>query len=334
MKIGLWPLLTCLLAWFGVRLAIAYARRRGLFDQPGQRRSHQVPTPRGGGIGVVAALAVGLAGLWLANPTDVAGVSMAALLVALLAVALIGWWDDHRPLGIVPRLIVQWAAAGLFVLAWLDHAAWGWLPVWMLLGVWSINLHNFMDGIDGLLAQQGVFVGAGIAWLAWGAGSPTLAGMAACLAAACLGFWYYNRAPARIFVGDVGSGSIGFMVFALTAMLWRVRHELLWPALVLSSAFAMDAGLTLALRMLRGRRWYAAHREHLYQWLVRRGFTHAGSSGLYLTWNLCVALPLAIIAALHPPVAWAVCLLTYLLAALGWWQARRMLYRRKSHVPA
>lgn len=155
----------------------------------------------------------------------------------------------------------------------------------MLLGVWSINLHNFMDGIDGLLAQQGVFVGAGIAWLAWGAGSPTLAGMAACLAAACLGFWYYNRAPARIFMGDVGSGSIGFMVFALTAMLWRVRHELLWPALVPSSAFAMDAGLTLALRMLRGRRWYAAHREHLYQWLVRCGFTHAGSSGLYLTWR-------------------------------------------------
>ncbi|TNY27695.1 glycosyl transferase family 4 [Fulvimonas soli] len=324
-----WPLLAFALAWLLVRLAIAYAHRRGMLDQPGQRRSHRVATPRGGGIGVVVACALTMAGAGWTLPGAQGPGTVAALLAALALVAAAGWWDDHRPLGVLPRLAAQLAATALFSLALLGGAG-GllWLPVLVLAGAWSINLHNFMDGIDGLLAQQGMFVGAGLAVLAWVAGAPALAAFAACLAAACLGFWCYNRSPARIFMGDVGSGSIGLLVFGYAAMLWRTQPVLLWPALALCSAFVTDAGLTLSSRMLRGKRWYAAHREHLYQWLVRCGNTHARSADLYTVWNLLVAAPLAAWGTARPAMALPACAAAYALAAAAWCLGRRFLLRR------
>jgi UDP-N-acetylmuramyl pentapeptide phosphotransferase/UDP-N-acetylglucosamine-1-phosphate transferase len=211
----------------------------------------------------------------------------------------------------------------------VNGLSWWWLPVLLLTGVWSINLHNFMDGIDGLLAQQAMFVGAGLALLAWSAGQAALALASACLAAASLGFWCLNRPPARIFMGDVGSGSVGLLVFAFTAMLWRVEAQLLWPALILSSSFATDASLTLLTRFLRGRRWYTAHREHLYQWLVRRGLTHAGGGVIYMTWNLLLAAPLAWLAWSHPGSGWLVTMSAYLAAAALWLLLKRRCLRRR-----
>ncbi|HEX8779522.1 MAG TPA: glycosyl transferase family 4, partial [Rhodanobacter sp.] len=210
--------------------------------------------------------------------------------------------------------------------------------VLLLTGVWSVNLHNFMDGIDGLLAQQGMFVGAGMALLALGAGQGALALATGCLATACLGFWCLNRSPARIFMGDVGSGSVGLLIFAFTAMLWRVETQLLWPALILSSAFVTDASLTLLSRFCRGRRWYTAHREHLYQWLVRCGFTHAGGGAVYMTWNLLLAAPLAWLASSHPGLGLPTTMGTYLAAAALWLLLKRRCLHRHSpkdrHVAA
>ncbi|MEW5309095.1 MAG: hypothetical protein WDW38_001005 [Sanguina aurantia] len=114
-----------------------------------------------------------------------------------------------------------------------------------------------MDGIDGLLAQQAVFVGLGLALMAWSASQSALALAAGTLAAAAAAFGYYNKPPARIFMGDVGSGTLGLLIFAVSAMLWRVDHDLVWPVLMLSSAFLVDATLTLLTRVWRGRRWLA-----------------------------------------------------------------------------
>ncbi|HET6555638.1 MAG TPA: glycosyltransferase family 4 protein, partial [Dyella sp.] len=257
-----------------VRGAIAYAHRRGMMDLPGQRRSHTIPTPRGGGIGVVAAAIVcmPLALLWFPGtwPVPIA----LALAVATASVAMVGWWDDHRSLPVLPRLGIQLLSAGVVAAALaFDGMSWWWLPLLVLAGTWSINLHNFMDGIDGLLAQQVIFVAIGLAWMARAVGQVALAVSAACLGAAALGFWFFNRPRARIFMGDVGSGTAGLLLFVLTALLWRVDNQLLWPALILSSSFIADATLTLLGRMASGRRWYTAHREHLYQWMVRSGFT-------------------------------------------------------------
>ena len=313
-----------------VRVAIVYARRRGMLDQPGQRRSHRLPTPRGGGIGIVVAMLVCLPGVaWQLQPAFPSSGLAGLLCLALALVALAGWWDDHRPLPIWPRLGAQLLACALFCLglqAWLPH--WWWLPLLLVAGAWSINLHNFMDGIDGLLAQQACFVGSGLALMAWAGGQAALALGAACLAASALGFWCFNRPPARIFLGDVGSGSVGLLVFAFTAMLWRVEPAWLWPALILSSAFAVDASLTLLTRMWRGRRWYSAHREHLYQWLARRAASHAGADAAYLAWNLLVAAPLAWLAWSHLHAAWAITMVVYVGAAVVWLYLKRRLLRR------
>jgi UDP-N-acetylmuramyl pentapeptide phosphotransferase/UDP-N-acetylglucosamine-1-phosphate transferase len=315
-----------------VRGAIAYAHRRGMLDQPGQRRSHRLPTPRGGGIGIVVAMLICLPGAWWSLSAAWPPGVLAALLGALLLVAVAGWWDDHRSLPVLPRLAMQLLAVFGFSVALLSTgmSLW-WLPLLLAGGVWSINLHNFMDGIDGLLAQQAIFVGFGLALLAWAAAQPLLALAAGLLAATALGFWCYNRPQARIFMGDVGSGSVGLLIFAFSAMLWRSGHALLWPALILSSAFVVDASLTLLTRMWRGRRWYTAHREHLYQWLVRRGGSHAGADAGYLGWNLLVAAPLTWLAWSHLRLALPITMIAYMAASAAWLTLKRRCLQRHSY---
>jgi UDP-N-acetylmuramyl pentapeptide phosphotransferase/UDP-N-acetylglucosamine-1-phosphate transferase len=324
-----WLFAALLITLLLVRGAIGYAHRRGMLDQPGQRRSHSIPTPRGGGIGVVVAMLICLPGALWSLPAAWPLSVIASVTGALLLVALAGWWDDHRPLPVLPRLGAQLLAVLWFSLTLMATGlSWWWLPLLLGAGTWSINLHNFMDGIDGLLAQQAIFVASGLAWIAWVAAQPALAVAAGSLAAACLGFWYYNRPAAQIFMGDVGSGSIGLLIFAFTAMLWRLEHALLWPALILSSAFVVDASLTLLTRMLLGRRWHAPHREHLYQWLVRSDATHAQADLAYLAWNLLIAAPLTWLACSHLPIALPITIALYLTAAAVWLTLKRRCLRR------
>ena len=338
MTIG-WLLASLLVSALLVRSAIGYAYRRGLLDQPGQRRSHRLPTPRGGGIGIVLASLLCLPGILYSLPAAWPARLILALLAALLLVALAGWWDDHRALPVWPRLAAQLLAVTAFSLALLatGGSLW-WLPLLLIGGVWSINLHNFMDGIDGLLAQQAIFVGLGLALLAWAASQVALALAAASLAAAAVGFGYYNRPPARIFMGDVGSGSVGLLIFAFSAMSWQRNPASLCPVLILSSAFVVDASLTLLSRIWRGRRWHAAHREHLYQWLARRSGSHGRADSAYLAWNLLIASPLAWLAWSHPRLALAAIMGTYLAAAIAWLVLKRRCLRRHPHkarhVPA
>jgi len=325
-----WLLASFLVTVVLARGSIGYARRRGMLDLPGQRRSHDTPTPRGGGIGIVVAMLLCLPGAaWGQSHGWSAQIVLVGLCAALLLVALAGWWDDHRSLPVWPRLGAQLLGVALFAIGLVATGVpWWWLPLLLLAGAWSINLHNFMDGIDGLLALQAIFVGSGLAALAWAAGQPMLTLFAACLAVSALGFWLFNRPPARIFMGDVGSGSVGLLIFAFSAMLWRFDHALLWPALVLSSAFVVDSSLTLLARMWHGRRWYAAHREHLYQWLVRRGRSHARVDAAYLGWNMLVAAPLAWLAWSHLHAALAITIVAYAVAAATWLYLKRRLLRR------
>jgi len=321
-----------------VRAAIGYAHRRGMLDTPGQRRSHSVPTPRGGGIGIVLGVLASMPAALLLMPRSTGAVVVAAFTVGVIAIAAIGWLDDHGSLPIKPRLLIQVAATLFFCVALASQTAslW-WAAPLLLAGVWCINLHNFMDGIDGIAALQAVFFGMGTAGIAFSAlvQADGIGVAADCLAMAALGFYWFNRSPARIFMGDVGSATLGFIVFALTGMMWAWRTDLLWPELILSSAFVIDATLTLLVRMLRGARWYTPHREHLYQWLVRRGEAHSKVAGRYLWWNLIVCVPSAWIALRHPAVAPGCCVLVYLLGAGAWRTGKRScLRRRERHVSA
>jgi Fuc2NAc and GlcNAc transferase len=308
---------------------LTYARRRGLVDLPGQRRSHSVPTPRGGGVGIVgAALLVGLPAWYRVDPSA-HGARLVAIAVALVAVALVGWRDDHAPLAILPRLAVHVCAA-LWVSAIVlvaqagatPHIWWGLLPLAVVL-VGFINTHNFMDGIDGILGQQGLFVMLGYGLLAEAGGYPGAAVLAIAPAAGFRGVLVFNAPPARIFMGDVGSGALGLLIGAVGALLVQRNPAMLWPCLILSSAFLADSGLTLARRIVGGQRWYAPHRQHLYQWLVRVRWSHARTDAAYLSWNLAIAAPLAWLAASWPQRGWLFCVAAYAAAVVVWHIGKR-----------
>ena len=314
-----------------VAASLVYARRRGLLDLPGQRRSHTQPTPRGGGLGiVVAVLFCAMPALaFRSQPTSSPG-TVVVLALSLLAVAAVGWRDDHAPLPVLPRIGVHLLASlavGVVLMQPTAHAdprSWAWLVPIAVIFAGSINLHNFMDGIDALLGLQAAFVLIGYALLAWAMNDRALVGAALASAAACCGFLLFNRPPARIFMGDVGSGTLGLLIAAFAGLLVQQAFALLWPCLILSSAFLVDAGLTLLARILAGKRWYTAHREHLYQWMVRAGFGHARTDAMYLLWNLIIAAP-ASWAALHWPASGPLlAAAVYAFAAAAWCVGRRM----------
>ncbi len=319
-------LISLLLVWG----AIGYTRRRGMLDQPGRRRSHGQPTPRGGGVGIVVAMLVCLPGVLGSGQSPWSRGLVSASVTALALIALVGWWDDRHSLPVLPRLAAQVLAASAFAGALLGGlTSWWWLVLLLPAGVWSINLHNFMDGIDGLLALQTMFVASGLTLLAWSVDQPALALACAALVMATLAFWIFNRPPARIFMGDVGSGSVGLMIFMFSAMLWRVDAPSLWPVMILSSTFAVDASLTLLTRIVHGRRWYSAHREHAYQWLVRSGASHGQASLAYLLWNLLAVAPLAWWAASQPSRAMLITLVVYVAASATWLVLKRRILRRR-----
>lgn len=258
-------------------LALRYARARQLYDQPGERRSHRVATARGGGAGIVLALLLALtAGIcWL----PAWRLEMGVFSLALLLVAGVGWWDDHRPLPAMRRLLVHMLAGGLLaILVWRDGGGLWWSLAAFALTVSLINIWNFMDGINGLAASQAALVALCMGlWLPGG-----LAAAAWLVALACLAFLPFNFPHARIFMGDVGSGALGLLMAALAILVVR-KGELeasllvLWPM----SVFLVDAGFTLLTRIWRGDAWMQAHTEHLYQWYIKAGASHAVVSAGY-----------------------------------------------------
>ena len=275
--------------------------RVGLIDLPNVRSSHVVPTPRGGGIGIVVGICV--AGLALAACGRLAWQVAALCAGAGGAVALIGYIDDRRGLPARVRFLVHMVAAAAVVALtwpWAGAMSDGWLGgaafvvFWILAIGWLTNLYNFMDGIDGLAGSEAVFVFGGAAALSFMTGSPS--GWTALFLAMSLGvagFLCWNWPPARIFMGDVGSGFLGFMVGSLALATWvdGVLSPFTW--LVLVSLFVADATVTLLRRFARRERWYSAHRSHAYQWLSRTRLGHAGVTRLSWAWNIAVVLPAA-----------------------------------------
>lgn len=312
----------------GAWLLIQRATHLGLIDHPGQRRMHAIPTPRGGGVGMVVAL---VAIVLLAIPAGLLKAPVAIPLAAMLALlAIVGFLDDRGSLPILPRLLAH-VLAGL-VIAWvlrrevpmLPIAA---IPLLAFMAAAATNFANFLDGVNGLLSLQVAFVMLALVVLL-PMQSPlwpiALAGGLAVLA-----FLPFNFPRARCFMGDAASGTLGF--FTAVLLLFAVlRGELAPPALLLlPSGILLDTSLTLLSRMLRGKRFWRAHREHLYQWLVRRGWSVTRVNALWLSWN---AATLALLL-LQQEVA-GVDPLGSTLVLLGsggvvWWIAKRSLVRSR-----
>lgn len=287
MTLPLGTLLWCaLFAAFGAAgtwAARMYALRVRLLDEPGERRSHAVATPRGGGIAVVLAVLVAIVALILRLPREF--VLLACGGIGLLLVAGIGWLDDHRPLSPWPKLAVHvlsagWLAAGFYLSGAEPRVAGLVFGIALVL----VNIWNFMDGIDGLASTQAILVAAAFVWLA-GDASAVHVGLA--LIAALFGFLPFNFPRARIFLGDVGSGALGYLLAWLVGVVLQTLPSAAWPlALLPPSAFLLDAGLTLVQRTLRGERWWTPHVGHAYQRWARRAGSHIPVTLSYAAWTM------------------------------------------------
>ena len=314
-----WMLLHFAVAAAGTGLAIRYARRRNLLDQPGERRSHAKATPRGGGIAIVLAVLLGIT--WLAVQQPEHAVPLVSCAFGLILVAGIGWVDDHAALPAWPRLLVQAVAASMA--AWAIHrttsvmsdAFFAFCLVMVMVNVW-----NFMDGIDGLAASQAALAAGGLA-LVPGMGPWTWLG--AGLFAATAGFLPFNFPKARVFLGDVGSGALGYLL-ALLLLAAFMGHRSQWLLLLLPvSVFLIDAGFTLAMRMLRRERWWEPHVQHAYQsWSRRRG-SHVPVTMAYAVSGLfAVVLMLFALRSPQPLLDW-VCWAWCGALVLAWVRLRR-----------
>ncbi|AWH21231.1 glycosyltransferase family 4 protein [Stenotrophomonas sp. S48] len=261
--------------------ARGYALRRQLLDQPGERRSHSVATPRGGGIAIVISLLVAAGAAMWAWPDAAGSVLVASL--GLVLVAGIGWWDDHRPLPAVRRLCVHVVAAALLAgLVKLHGGSWLLAALVLFFTTSLINIWNFMDGINGIASSQAVIAALGLApVLPW---PYSLAAIA--LGLACLGFLPFNFPKAKIFMGDVGSGALGYAVSVVLAIA-SLKTNIQWMLLLVPiSPFLVDAGFTLLARMLSGQRWMEPHTQHVYQRAVQAGASHAQVTGMYFVLGL------------------------------------------------
>jgi Fuc2NAc and GlcNAc transferase len=261
-----------LLSWLLTGATRRYALRSELLDVPNERSLHRTPTPRGGGVAIAVVTLAGLAAGALLSKIS-ADVTW-ALGVGGALVAIVGWLDDRRGVSARVRATVHAAAA-----CWAAYWIWGGLTPAAVAGVvcimWAINLYNFMDGIDGLAGTETASVGLIAGALFLMAGRADLAMVAFLVAAAATGFLGWNWPPARIFMGDVGSGFLGFIFGALSLIAGRSGALPIALCLLLAGIFAFDATVTLLRRAARGERWYQPHRSHAYQRLVQAGSTHA-----------------------------------------------------------
>lgn len=293
MSLWLIGLLTLILSYAGVWMIRRWATQRQIMDVPNERSSHEQPTPIGGGLAIVVLTAV----IWLLSisllQTD-SWLRMVLPVIGACLIAAVGWLDDMQPLSSRVRFGAHSLAA---VLAIVAFGAWQQITIpivgsfhigWLGYGItflWIVgltNAYNFMDGIDGIAGGQGVV--AGVAWLIVGqlTGSELVSVLGIGVAAANLGFLGLNWPPARIFMGDVGSGFLGYLFALMPMMILTSNYPSMIPGALIIWPFIFDTGFTFCRRLIRRENVFAAHRSHLYQQLVISGYHHQFVTILYL----------------------------------------------------
>lgn len=292
--------LSCLLTW----CVYQYARSGSLIDVPNERSSHKLPTPRGGGISIVFCFLFSLFVLlhWHIIEWNL----MVAFFGAGAGTALLGFLDDHGHIAARWRLLGHFSAA-VWALYWFNgfpplrilgvefDLSWGGHLLAAVYLVWILNLYNFMDGIDGIASIEAICVCGGGALLYWSTGVPTLSFLPLCVVFSVLGFLLWNFPPARIFMGDAGSGFLGITLGLLTLQALWLDFYLFCGWLILLGVFITDATLTLIRRVLGGKRPYEAHRSHAYQHASRLYESHLTVTLAVTAINMFWLVPLAML---------------------------------------
>ncbi|HMA15496.1 MAG: MraY family glycosyltransferase [Bacteroidota bacterium] len=278
-SVGLGLALVGLASWAGTAVVLRLLIAWQIFDEPNHRSSHTHAKPRGGGLAMVAVMLT--AWMVAALIEGVYETGFWSVLLGTLLLAAISWADDlkSRPASLRFGVQVAAVALGLSMLQPTEFVFQGLLPLSLdralsaLLWLWFINLFNFMDGIDGLAGVETITVSGGLAAIFGLALQSSLSVfLAAVPAAAACGFLFWNWAPSRIFLGDVGSVPLGYLLGG--ALIGTAASGFWAAALILPLYYLADATLTLARRALRRERLWRAHREHFYQRAIQRGFGH------------------------------------------------------------
>lgn len=300
-----WLLLAVFLVSWGLTLVLRrYALAKSLMDIPNERSSHSIPTPRGGGVAIVVSFVLALPFL---NGFGLLGMDLLyGLLGSGLLVAVIGFADDHGHIAARWRLLGHFVAA-IWALFWLGGLApislfgmtidLGWLGCILasIYLVWMLNLYNFMDGIDGLASAQAIFVCLASCLISWLSGHDLLIWGSLLLSASVAGFLLWNFPPARIFMGDAGSGFLGLILGVMSLNAAWSAPELMWSWLILLGVFTVDATVTLFRRLIRKEKVYQAHRSHAYQYAARFYSSHRVVTLGVMCVNLFWVLPLAVL---------------------------------------
>ncbi|WP_137936947.1 glycosyltransferase family 4 protein [Chitinivorax sp. B] len=303
-------LITILISWLIVTWVIQRAEHLQLVQIPNHRSSHEKPTPGGGGIGIVITGTLAATYFLFTQPWQ-----LFIGFILALPLAIIGLIDDIYPAPARLRFGLQLILNTLLVTAFTyqpilsgsnDLSFLGILfnVALIFFGIWWINLFNFMDGIDGIAGTQAIsmlLTGVMLSMLTTSAShSNLILQLMLTTSAATLGFLILNWPPARIFMGDVGSTWLAFIIFTLALMTIHAGWMSYISWLILAAAFVSDATVTLFTRVMHGERWYEAHRSHAYQHLSRRwqGNRKAGH-------RLVTLLTLAVNILWLAPLAWA-----------------------------
>ena len=261
-------------------IAIRPWLQRIALAKPNARSSHTVPTPQGGGIAVIAATIIAAAGaLCLSASAATVPASLVPLLTAVIVIAAAGAADDIRPIGVAPRFLLQAFSVALVIFTLPDALRVApFMPVSIervflfLGGLWFVNLVNFMDGLDWMTVAEVVPITAALAIIgAFGLLPPAALTVSLALCGAMVGFAYFNRPVASLFLGDVGSLPVGLLLGWLLIEL--AGHGGLAAAILLPLYYLADATITLVRRMFKGEKIWRAHRSHFYQRATDRGFT-------------------------------------------------------------
>jgi len=293
-------LLVSLLMTAGLR---HYALKRNVIDVPNARSSHTIPTPRGGGVAIVVSFLLAMTVLMFTGTAHVH--TLIGLVGGGALIAAVGFMDDHGHIPARWRLLGHFLAAG-WILAWMGGLppvnVLGWVVDLGLAGtllaavylVWMLNLYNFMDGIDGIASIEAITVCLSAAGLYGLTGLGQHAVLPLLLACSVAGFLYWNYPPAKIFMGDAGSGFLGILLGGLSIQAAWVSPQMFWCWLILLGVFIVDSTYTLVRRLLRGDKVYEAHRSHAYQFAARRYGKHLPVTLGVAVVNVCWLLPIAV----------------------------------------
>lgn len=267
-------------------LSLLLSRMREFaLDLPNHRSMHETPVPRTGGWAMVAGCIPALA----LSPVSLPGLIFLGV-VLLLAVSAI---DDLRHVSARVRFPIQMLAVILVLTALPHKLAWWWYPLLLFSGVWMINLFNFMDGMDGLAGSMTVVGFGTLGFICAWRGDTELAGVCLLLVVVALVFLRFNWPSARIFLGDVGSTTLGLVAVIISLFGWQKGTFSLVVPIVVFAPFWLDATWTLLRRVFRGQRWWEAHREHFYQ---RSAMRIGVNKTLYLQLGFMLAMSLLALA--------------------------------------